>query len=732
MTSDDTDTTTESKATSLLVSFIVDGSVGVALFLLFCVLRPRVPHVFDARREARKLRLDTKSAEAPPVPPGLFAWVPHVLSFSDEAIYNLAGMDALMQVTFFRFARRLFTACTIVGLAVLMPINWFAGDKLSGISRTTMSNIPADSGALWAHLLCAYAITAYMFYELRKLHLKYREYRERTLHAQILSARTVLLQGVPATATTASIVEAFRPVLPDVATALRVWDLTDVADLLEQREEALTRLERARYNANLPQLPWSYRFQRIVMSMCGLTDNIKQPLLSSRQPAMLRGWRLFASPQQEAEYWAAVIEMVDERVISTREAALARAALPAAFVTFATSRSASIAAQCNLSSIPAGWLSKPAPEPRDVIWHNLGINPVHRRLKEFVSFAAVVGLFVLYSVLLTFAATAAEINSLSDKLLFLDVFTPDPWLRGFIEGVFSSVFVLIIMALLPIFLSWLATWEGLACRTFVQQKLLSEMYLFFIIEVFFVTIVAGAIFNAIGPIIDDPSSIVTLLSRAVPQTGAFFFSYVLLHALVGYTVDLVLLWPLIWTPIVLWLFARTPREIKAAKQPRSCNYAARLASELFVVTVGLLYSSASPVVLPAVLSFFLLGELVYRYHLMYVWEPAVESFGLLWPRVHTRLVASAIIYHLVLMAIFALKLGTANAILVLPLPVLAVYAHRYYTRFYLDPVRTYPLLDPRQDVDPPAWSLSEEFVQPELQASLVAPDDVLINADASA
>eukprot|EP00047_Mylnosiga_fluctuans_P019122 m.78968 g.78968 ORF g.78968 m.78968 type:complete len:693 (-) comp7988_c0_seq2:2357-4435(-) len=429
MTSDDTDTTTESKATSLLVSFIVDGSVGVALFLLFCVLRPRVPHVFDARREARKLRLDTKSAEAPPVPPGLFAWVPHVLSFSDEAIYNLAGMDALMQVTFFRFARRLFTACTIVGLAVLMPINWFAGDKLSGISRTTMSNIPADSGALWAHLLCAYAITAYMFYELRKLHLKYREYRERTLHAQILSARTVLLQGVPATATTASIVEAFRPVLPDVATALRVWDLTDVADLLEQREEALTRLERARYNANLPQLPWSYRFQRIVMSMCGLTDNIKQPLLSSRQPAMLRGWRLFASPQQEAEYWAAVIEMVDERVISTREAALARAALPAAFVTFATSRSASIAAQCNLSSIPAGWLSKPAPEPRDVIWHNLGINPVHRRLKEFVSFAAVVGLFVLYSVLLTFAATAAEINSLSDKLLFLDVFTPDPWLR---------------------------------------------------------------------------------------------------------------------------------------------------------------------------------------------------------------------------------------------------------------------------------------------------------------
>ena len=66
---------------------------------------------------------------------------------------------------------------------------------------------------------------------------------------------------------------------------------------------------------------------------------------------------------------------------------------------------------------------------------------------------------------------------------------------------------------------------------------------------------------------------------------------------------------------------------------------------LLVATIGLIYSSLSPVICPVALAYFTLALFVYKYNTMFVYAKPFEMGGVLWATIARRMIVAAIIYQ---------------------------------------------------------------------------------------
>ncbi len=59
--------------------------------------------------------------------------------------------------------------------------------------------------------------------------------------------------------------------------------------------------------------------------------------------------------------------------------------------------------------------------------------------------------------------------------------------------------------------------------------MLGKFFYFQVVNVFFVSLIAGSAFGALDDLISSPMSIVSLLGTSIPKTGFFFTNYVMLQ-----------------------------------------------------------------------------------------------------------------------------------------------------------------------------------------------------------
>jgi hypothetical protein len=70
---------------------IISLSIGVSAFLTFCVLRPRWPTLYAARK-----RQKDEADILPELPGSLFGWLPVLWGISDQQVLTSAGLDAFV------------------------------------------------------------------------------------------------------------------------------------------------------------------------------------------------------------------------------------------------------------------------------------------------------------------------------------------------------------------------------------------------------------------------------------------------------------------------------------------------------------------------------------------------------------------------------------------------------------------------------------------------------------
>lgn len=156
---------------NIITSLWFNTALGIILYLLFILFRAKFK-LYQARlempqvsRKPPKLKLNGIAR--------FYSWITPVFKVSDEDFLRSAGLDALVAVRIIGFGVLLFLPLTILGAAVLIPVNYFDDwykkeavelglDEFSSVfMRLTISNITPGSNLLWVHFVFVYVFVAW-------------------------------------------------------------------------------------------------------------------------------------------------------------------------------------------------------------------------------------------------------------------------------------------------------------------------------------------------------------------------------------------------------------------------------------------------------------------------------------------------------------------------------------------------------------------------------------------
>ena len=355
-----------------------------------------------------------------------------------------------------------------------------------------------------------------------------------------------------------------------------------------------------------------------------------------------------------------------------------------AFVTFKTLKTQALASQALYSSSFLRFQVQPAPEPRDIIWHNIGLFTYVKVLGRLAVLGILAVLMIFWSAPVVFIASLTTLSNLITLLPFLGFLADSPGVQGFLEGFLPTLSLSLFMTALPYLLRALIFFDFLPTHSAAERSVLSKHFFFLFVNVFLIVSVSGTIFNALDEIIHSPASMVESLARSLPLVSVFFSNYIFFWATVAVPLELVR-WGF---PLLQWgwlaCFARTEREKRRVYKLDWFQYDFYCATMLLVFVIALTYSTIFPVILPIAAFFFLVCHFVFSYQCCFAYPQRYESEGKIWPYIHNRIIWGLLVFQLTTVGIFGLKGDVMPSTLAAPLPfftlIFAWYIHQKYSR----------------------------------------------------
>ncbi|KAJ3169560.1 hypothetical protein HDU88_000751 [Geranomyces variabilis] len=229
-------------------------------------------------------RTETNRRESPPLPTELFGWIKPVWNLPESYIAENVGLDAVMFLRFLKMCTMLFAILSLFLIPILVPINYYSSDDHAAdhpardngnstggvkflqesLKSYSFSNIPAGSSFLWAHIVCAYAVSCLTYYFLFTSYREYAHLATDYLLGRVVSSssrrtpawrkgetvqlRTVLVQNMPADLQNDAKLKAYFEAL-DIGSVEKVTVDRDpgnqVLRMTKQRRKTLKMLERA-------------------------------------------------------------------------------------------------------------------------------------------------------------------------------------------------------------------------------------------------------------------------------------------------------------------------------------------------------------------------------------------------------------------------------------------------------------------------------------------------------
>lgn len=158
---------------ALLTSVGINLGLCLLYFTLYSILRkqPGTVVVYQPRwvaEEKSKQRRHFSLESLLPSP----GWVGRAWQLSEEELLSISGLDAVVFIRIYIFSLKVFTFAGIIGVCILLPIN-FMGDQLSidfsdltskSLDSFSISNVDDGSNRLWIHWSAVYIFTAFVCY----------------------------------------------------------------------------------------------------------------------------------------------------------------------------------------------------------------------------------------------------------------------------------------------------------------------------------------------------------------------------------------------------------------------------------------------------------------------------------------------------------------------------------------------------------------------------------------
>ncbi|KIJ64119.1 hypothetical protein HYDPIDRAFT_112659 [Hydnomerulius pinastri MD-312] len=688
---------------------LLSTSIGLTSFLLFSYCRSRWPLLFAPRTKLKGFSPHEAHAHS-----ALFGWIMPTLRISEFTVLQIVGLDAAVLLGFFKMSFYLFSVCSIFAIAVLMPINWNNNIGIGGGAdddendwpqwiASTGDTVPNDRD--WVDLisdansyLTVHFIFTYLFtiLALRFLYKNYRRFiRSRQLFSlelvHSIPGRTVMVTSLPPhLRSERALAEYFENIGLSVESVSVCREVATLKVLLDQRTKALLELESAwtKYVGN-PSVVESYDPSENVMPQMGDTEPSileSQPsrfvVPHQRRPTLRPGW--FSAKVDALEYLEARFKEADEKVKKWRRTGKTKAT-KVAFVTFEKMSSAQIAVQTAHSADPWVMKTRPAPEPRDIVWANIAHSSGSLLSRELLVLG-VVGLLLFFWIF--------PITALASLLSYKEIKKVMPWLgriidsndkiRAIVQNSLPSVAMITLNALLPFILEGLTYAQGYKARSLVEYSMLRKYFLFLLVNVVFIFLLASTYWQLVRDLANSPAKIPEKLAEALQKGRAkhFFLSYVILQGFGIMPLQLLNLGVLIPRMVFRMFWTRTPRDFAELNAPPMINYGVVYPQAILIFVITMLYSVVQPLIVIFGAIYFGVAYIVYKYKLLFVFYKPYESQGQAWPLTFVRLIWGIVIFQVFMIGILTLRQSYIMSSLLAPLLVGTVvwswYVHKTF------------------------------------------------------
>ncbi|KAI3948229.1 hypothetical protein MKX01_014828 [Papaver californicum] len=610
-------------------------------------------------------------------------WMPAALKMPELELIDHAGLDSAVYIRIYLLGLKIFVPLTLLSFAILVPVNWTDETLVkrkdltfSNIDKLSISNVGPGSKRFWAHLVMAYVFTFWTCYVL------YHEYkRVSIMRLQFLASErrrpdqfSVLVRNVPPDTyeSVGEHVEHFFCVNhPDhYLTHQVVYNANTLAKMVAQKKSLLNRL---RYYQN--------KYERN----------------SSKKPTTKTGFcGLWGATVDAIDYYTDKIDKLSKEEISERERVMSdpKAIMPAAFVSFKSRWAAAVCAQTQQSSNPTLWLTEWAPEPRDVFWSNLAIPFVELSIRRLIMAVATFFLTFFFMIPIAFVQSLANIEGIEKVLPFLKPLIEKKVVKSLIQGFLPGIALKIFLILLPTILMTMCKIEGHTSLSTLDRRSAAKYHLFVLVNVFLGSIITGSAFQQLDAFIHQSATeIPRTVGVSIPMKATFFITYIMVDGWAGVAGEILRLVPLVMFHLKNAFLVKTEQDREEAMDAGSVDFASNEPRIQLYFLLGLVYAVVTPILLPFIVVFFGFAYLVFRHQVINVYNQKYESGAAFYPDVQRRLITGLVISQLLLMGLMSTKGAVQSTPLLIALPVLTIWFHRFCKSRFEPAFVKFPLQD---------------------------------------
>ncbi|KAK9095596.1 hypothetical protein Scep_027065 [Stephania cephalantha] len=609
-------------------------------------------------------------------------WMPKALRMSESDLIDHAGLDSAVFLRIYLLGLKIFVPITILAILVLVPINVSGGTLfflqkelvVSDIDKLSISNIRPKSQKFWFHISMAYAFTIWTCFMLYK---EYGQVAFMRLHFLASQRRrvdqfTVVVRNVPHVhghSISESVDHFFQANHPGHYLGHQaVYNANKFAKLIRQRERLQNWLD---YN--------QLKFER---------NPDKRP---TRKTGFLGLW---GTKVDSIDFYKEKIKELEKRIASERQKILndTKSVTRVAFVSFDSRWGAAVCAQTQQSKNPTLWLTNWAPEPRDVYWRNLAIPFVSLSIRKLIISVVVFALVFFYMIPIAFVQSLANLEGLEKVAPFLRPVIELKVIKSFLQGFLPGLALKIFMYFLPALLLLMSKIEGYISISELERRTAAKYYYFMLVNVFLGSIVTGTAFEQLHSFLhQSPTQIPRTIGVSIPMKATFFITYIMVDGWAGIASEILRLKPLIIFHLKNMFLVKTERDREKAMDPGSVDFAETLPTLQLYFLLAIVYAVVTPILLPFILVFFGFAYFVYRHQIINVYNQEYESVAAFWPHVHTRIIASLLISQLLLLGLLSTKKAANSTPLLVALPILTIWFHKYCRSRFEPAFRKYPL-----------------------------------------
>ncbi|KVG63238.1 protein of unknown function DUF221 [Cynara cardunculus var. scolymus] len=315
-----------------------------------------------------------------------------------------------------------------------------------------------------------------------------------------------------------------------------------------------------------------------------------------------------------------------------------------------------VCAQTHQSKNPTLWLTKWAPEPRDVYWKNLAIPFVSLSIRKLVISISVFALVFFYMIPIAFVQSLANLDGLEKVAPFLRPVIELKFIKSFLQGFLPGFALKFFMYILPTVLMVMSKIEGHVAFSVLERRTAAKYYYFMLVNVFLGSIVTGTAFEQLHSFLhQSPTQIPRTIGVSIPMKATFFITYIMVDGWAGIAAEILRLKPLVIFHLKNMFIVKTDRDREKAMDPGGVDFPETIPSLQLYFLMGIVYAVVTPILLPFILIFF------------------------------------AFAYFLLLLGLLSTKKAANSTPLLVALPILTLTFHKYCKNRFEPAFREYPL-----------------------------------------